>query len=126
MGVAIDENTLSSDYKEVWGEYIYKLIEDDKSSRVYVYENNKTIEGFIIGALEEDNHKSFGVINDICVNESNRGDGIGSKLMDSIFEWFESQGIKSIYLESGINNHSAHMYFEKRGFKAISKVFKFE
>ncbi len=123
MGVALDEKTLATDHREVWGSYIQELIEDDKSAHVFMYEEHGDACGFIVVRLDKYNQEYFGTINDICVKQSARGGGIGGRLMDAAFEWFETQGVKSFYLESGTNNHSAHGFFEKRGFKVVSKIF---
>lgn len=122
MGIALDETTLAPDFIDKWGVYIENHI-TDPFSKVLVYEADGSLLGFILGTKEEDGDKYFGVINDVCVDLSARNLGLGAKLMDAIFEWFDSENLESIFLESGVGNHDAHSFFEKRGFKVVSKVF---
>lgn len=124
MGIAIDEHTLAPDYLQKWSSYITSHLEDSEYSNVLVYEEGEVILGFVLGTKTEDGGDYFGVINDLCVDVSVRKSGIGEKLTDEIIAWFKSEKIESIYLESGLNNHVAHNFFEKKGFKAVSKVFK--
>ena len=53
-----------------------------------------------------------------------RTGGIGTALLDAAISWLRSKGIKDIYLESGQNNHSAHEYFIRRGFRKVSEIYK--
>lgn len=124
MGIAIDQNTLAPNYQEKWKEYISHHLNDTHFSNIFVYEQGEQIMGFVLGAKEEDGDAYFGVINDLCVDSSIRKLGIGTKLIDAIIEWFKSENLESIYLESGLENHSAHHLFEKIGFQPVSKVFK--
>ncbi len=125
--------------KEVWTEYILDKIDrqniewdadnfdpDNLPAAVMVYipDDDDKILAFSVLELSEDGAFPFGVICDMLVHPSKRGTGLGSQLLEKSKEWFASMGIDEIYLESGLNNHSAHEFFEKKGFKPISYVFK--
>ncbi len=45
------------------------------------------------------------------------------KLLNAAIKWFKDRGIVSLYLESGKDNHSAHAFFEKRGFGMVSNIY---
>lgn len=47
-----------------------------------------------------------------------------NKNLNQAISQLKAKGIDSIYLESGINNHQAHSFFEKFGFKHISNIFR--
>jgi len=62
------------------------------------------------------------ILCDIIVDASFRGQKIG----ESMLKWIETEiklwGAKFIFLETGLQNKSAHHFFENRGFKATSVV----
>ena len=91
---------------------------------IYTSDEDDKILAFSVLELSEDGASAFGVICDMLVHPSKRGTGLGSQLLEKSKEWFKSLGIDEIYLESGLNNHSAHQFFEKKGFKPVSYVFK--
>ncbi|MBR4735912.1 MAG: GNAT family N-acetyltransferase, partial [Bacteroidales bacterium] len=74
--------------------------------------------------IEEDGDVPFGMVCDILVKEEYRGHGAGEALLQTAISWLRSRGINDIYLESGKNNHSAHRFFEKRGFSHVSEIYK--
>ena len=61
---------------------------------------------------------------DVMVKEEYRGHGVGGQLLDTAIEWLWKQGVQDIFLESGKDNHSAHRFFEKRGFTHVSEIYK--
>ncbi|MDO4735707.1 MAG: GNAT family N-acetyltransferase [Bacteroidia bacterium] len=130
--------------KEVWTDYILSKIDrqtveydaenfdpDNLPAAVLLYTSTteqspdqEQILAFAVLELSEDGASPFGVICDMLVHPSKRGTGLGAQLLEKSKEWFMSMGIDEIYLESGLNNHSAHEFFEKKGFKPISYIFK--
>lgn len=123
MGIAIDTQHLYPQFSARWMNYL-KAQMTDFPDGIWIYEVNGCIEGFIIFMIDEDLYKPFGVINDLCVTPTHRETGIGSELLDFAIKNLEEKGIADFYLESGIENHLAHSFFEKRGFKAVSKIFR--
>lgn len=123
MGLAIDEHTLSPDYKQVWLCYLDRQVEDS-AVEILVYELSDKIEGFIIFGTENDSAAPYGVVFDMGVNKRLRGEHIGSTLIHEALFSLKRQGVKSVYLESGVKNHSAHGFFESFDFKHISNIFK--
>lgn len=122
MGIATDENTLAPNYKEIWLEYLDRQISSGVS--ILVYEQDSKIEGFIMFGVDNDGGKDYGVIFDMGVNEQLRGRNIGSSLIQQAISSFKDAGLDSVYLESGVNNHSAHAFFESFGFSHVSNIFR--
>ena len=72
--------------------------------------------------LTRDANVPFGVVEDIVVDATLRDHGRGEAIMRWIFDAFGRAGVNRVFLESGIDNHSAHHLFERLGFKTVSIV----
>ncbi|MBQ9411006.1 MAG: GNAT family N-acetyltransferase [Bacteroidales bacterium] len=113
------------DAREKWMKYILEHIEDTSFAEVWkVVSDDGAIQGFCVADIEEDGDAPFGMVCDVLVKEDYRGHGAGEALLQTAISWLRSSGVKDIYLESGKNNHSAHRFFEKRGFTHISEIYK--
>lgn len=123
MGVATDLGILADNHREVWLAYLDRQTENPEN-RLYIYEKDSQVAGFVIAGIACDGAAPYGVIFDLAVDEEQRGRGIGHQLTDVVFGWLRSQGVMDCYLESGVENHSAHQFFEKIGFKTVSHIFK--
>lgn len=121
MALAIDDFNLSSDFREIWRKYLIDHV--TKKSNIVVFEEDNKILGFVISEVSSDLDHSFGVICDILVQKDIRGKGVGTILINDVLEFFKENNIDQIFIESGLENHSAHDFFEKFGFKCVSKVF---
>jgi GNAT superfamily N-acetyltransferase len=64
----------------------------------------------------------FIVVEDIVVERAMRGGGLGQIMMDWIFARAREENIRRAFLESGKDNHDAHHFFERNGFKQVSIV----
>lgn len=116
---------VSPDARRCWMRYITgNLTEPDRAYVGKAVSENGEIKGFCVAEIQEDGAEPFGMLCDILVNEEYRGTGTGSALFESAIEWFHDQGIKDIYLESGLNNHAAHEYFIHKGFVKVSEIYK--
>lgn len=125
MGIATDSNTLAPNFKKVWLQYLERQYTDPQTSiRVYETDGNGTLTGFIIFGTRDDGAAPYGVIYDLGVLPGFREKGTGSQLVRTALDCFREQGVESCYLESGINNHSAHHFFEQFGFHQVSCVFR--
>lgn len=122
MGIALDTENLADDFIEKWKAYLDNQMLQFGDT-VLIYEQDADIKGFIIGEIDCDRADDYGVICDLVVNPSSRNMGIGDALINTILDIFYSKNVVDIYLESGINNHTAHAFFEKKGFKKVSSIF---
>ncbi len=123
MGIALDVGILSENHTILWRAYLDAQMKDFANT-IVVYEKNNTIEGFIIGEISKDRNEFFGVICDVVVSNDLRHKGIGALLLNSLIKIFRSKGICEYYLESGINNHEAHEFFENKGFSKVSVIYR--
>ena len=64
----------------------------------------------------------FIVLEDIVVDQGERGSGIGQTILDWVFAQARQEGIRRAFLESGKDNHDAHHFFERNGFHQVSIV----
>ena len=111
--------------KDKWLKYINEHIADKETSNVWkVVDEDGALAGFCVADIQEDGDEPFGMVCDVLVSEEYRGKGIGGELLQTAIEWLHGKGVKDIYLESGKNNHSAHRFFEKRGFCHVSEIYK--
>lgn len=116
----------ADDGRAYWMKYINGNLNDAEGAAVYkaVDTESGEIAGFCVTEIMEDGAEPFGMICDLLVREGNRTSGLGTSLLEKAFEWLRGKGIKDIYLESGLSNHSAHEYFMRRGFVKISEIYK--
>lgn len=122
MGLALNRNELATDLHDIWEKYLIEQVFQDPDG-VVVCVNGDEIVGFSISEINHDLGHSFGIICDIVTRKNLRGIGIGSLLMKEALSFFKEKGIDQIFLESGVENLSAHNFFQKKGFQCISKVF---
>lgn len=113
------------DAREKWLKYIHLHINEPSLAGVWkAVADDGTIAGFCVADIEQDGDTPFGMVCDVLVKPSFRGHGAGEALLNTAIAWLRSRGIKDIYLESGKDNHSAHKFFERRGFTHVSEIYK--
>ena len=111
--------------REKWMKYILEHIEDSSFAEVWkAVAPDGALIGFCVADIDEDGDAPVGMVCDVLVGEEYRGCGAGQALLQTAISWLRSRGIKDIYLESGKDNHSAHRFFEKRGFSHVSEIYK--
>ena len=123
MGLSYDGQTLAPDAKEKWQHYLDRHSSSNKSF-IYVLEDAEKIVGFTIFGIEDDYDKEYGVIYDILVSDEYRGTGASSKLFQQAMDTLKINNLTDCYLESGVENHRAHSFFEKKGFKHVSNIYR--
>ena len=123
MGIALESNELAPNYKEMWLNYLDRQVENPDNT-LLLYLENGTIIGFVLFGITNDGAKPYGIIFDLSVDPAYRGKRIGQELLQRATESFRDKGIQDCYLESGVNNHSAHQFFEHHGFKQVSDIFR--
>lgn len=128
MGVATDVGVPADNGKEKWKQYIVEKINNYSQlpATVLVYKKNGVINAFCILEISKDGAEPFGVICDMLVKKEMRGKGFGKQMLANAMEWFDKMGVKDIYLESGVDNHSAHDFFNNYGFSQVSHIFRLQ
>lgn len=115
----------SAKARHFWMKYIHGNITSPEDARVFkAVAPDGGILGFCVVEIQEDGAEPYGMLCDLLVKCGSRSQGVGSSLMKAGLEWFERKGISDIYLESGLNNHSAHEYFIRKGFVKVSEIYK--
>lgn len=115
----------SPDGRSFWMKYILGKIADREAAAVFkaVLATGETA-GFCVVEITDDGAEPFGVVCDVLVREDCRRSGIGAALLDKGLTWLRDNGVKDIYLESGLDNIAAHEYFMRRGFVKVSEIYK--
>lgn len=100
--------------------YLYKMNEtlNTTYSRIYVYEDNEGIKGFI----HVDSHFEIMDLINIIVLESEQNKGIGKQLLEFVIN---NEEYEKIMLEVRENNSRAIHLYEKYGFKEIYRRQKY-
>ncbi|MCM1991888.1 GNAT family N-acetyltransferase [Oceanirhabdus seepicola] len=100
---------------------------DDEESNIFVCEYKGNIVGLIIARVMKTpdisifKPRQFGWIENLIVQDSSRGLGIGKKLMDEAENWLKSRGIEEIELNVYDFNKAAIALYEKLGYIDLSK-----
>lgn len=81
-----------------------------------------SIVGIAIVQYARDAGPAYGVIEDLVVDQTARGHGIGTQMIDAMLADMRASGLQRAFLESGINNHGPHALFHKIGFADTSIV----
>jgi len=64
----------------------------------------------------------YAILEDLLISPEARGQGVGRALVDWVSKACREQGLRRMFLESGLGNHRAHHFFEQQGFKQTSIV----
>ena len=127
-GTFVNEKLIArpaQDGRRFWMKYILGNLADTDGAAVFkAVDEQGNITGFSVAEITEDGAAPFGMLCDVLVKESCHQKGTGTALMTAAIEWFREKGVKDIYLESGLNNHAAHEYFIRRGFRKVSEIYK--
>jgi GNAT superfamily N-acetyltransferase len=63
-----------------------------------------------------------GLIEDVVVNASYRGQGIGQALMSHLEDWAQKQGLTRLQLLADRDNHPALTFYKKQGWSVTSLI----
>ncbi|MBL1220951.1 GNAT family N-acetyltransferase [Chryseobacterium sp. L7] len=122
-GRALDSNHWSPDLKAILTHQLNSGFDADHNSKlkILVAENEA---GTIIGMLIFNSitgYKNYAVLEDMLLDQSFRGQSLGSNLLKLALEESKNWNISFLMLESGIDNTGAHHFFNKYGFKKVSE-----
>lgn len=124
MGIALSKDEIAPNALQRWRQYLDRQNERNDTNIIICLSETNSIIGFAIAGVESDGAAPYGIIYDLSVDKECRGKGVGSALMSRVISYLKSQNITQCYLESGIRNSSAHHFFERYGFKAVSYIFQ--
>ena len=93
-----------------------EAMQHQQDSCVLVAREGNTIIGTVSGFCCRGLAGSFLAIEDLIVEETHRGSGIGSKLMDAIHAYGQERGCQYAILVSSGFRKQAHKFYEKIGY----------
>jgi ribosomal protein S18 acetylase RimI-like enzyme len=99
------------------------IADDDSVSLAEARSGDGVRLGAAIAVWETDAPTPHVVIADLIVDPAARGAGAGKALTDFILAEAQTRGLGWAFLESGLQNHRAHDFFEREGFEIVSEVF---
>ncbi|MBC7871347.1 MAG: GNAT family N-acetyltransferase [Chitinophagaceae bacterium] len=104
---------------------------EDTHARAFVAERDGLVIGYALGVIidlvpEMFAQETGGFLADIFVEESERGHGIGRKLVDAMSEWFHSRGIAHMELYVASRNESGRAFWEAVGGREIMRRIRIE
>lgn len=123
MGVALDSDVLAPGYMENWLKYLDRQVSNPNNTLLLCLEEND-ISAFVLFGIVQEGFTPYGMIFDLSVDPAHRGKRIGQELLQRATAALREKGIRDCYLESGVNNHSAHHFFEHHGFQQVSDIFR--
>ncbi len=91
----------------------YSLYIENPDKAVFLAYSHKECVGQIV--LRKDWNK-YALVEDICVSKSNRGQGVGTALMQTAIEWAKDKELYGLALETQDNNLLACRFYSKCGF----------
>ncbi|MDO8510724.1 MAG: GNAT family N-acetyltransferase [Nanoarchaeota archaeon] len=95
--------------------------------KIILEENGRQIGRGFLYLLHNDLHtEPFGLMEDIFVEESFRGQGHGGKITAAIIEEAKRRGCYKLICTSRFSNEKAHHLYEKLGFKKHGNEFRME
>ncbi|HET9270447.1 MAG TPA: GNAT family N-acetyltransferase [Vicinamibacterales bacterium] len=106
--------------EEGYGRFLgHQLREPDAT--VFVAERAGEVAGYVYAGIEPLSWKELrdeaGFIHDIVVDESHRGGGIATALIETASLWLKAKGVPRVILWTAESNHAAKRLFEQTGFR---------
>jgi GNAT superfamily N-acetyltransferase len=95
----------------------------DEHTLILVAELDNKPVGYALGRIfEEDNAADngtgrMGLFDELFVDDTARGFGVGQKLLDETIKWMKENGINRVKLHAYCWNNNAKKLYEKNGFK---------
>ena len=103
-------------------EEIEKVLKDS-TKIIFLAENKNRIVGFILGGISKGIKYKEGAL-DIYILEEHRGKGIGTQLMNKIFEWFRKEDCMSVMINAYADNKRAVDFYKKYGLVLLGETYK--
>lgn len=90
----------------------------DRSHEFFVYEKENQVLGFIEAETYEAVYSPEVMLNvlGLVVSKAVQGQGIGGHLLQALEERARERNIQAIRLNSGVQRHAAHHFYEQHGY----------
>ena len=86
---------------------------------IFVAEDNSKVIGFI--SINKYSEEDYIYLDDYCVDEKYRGQGIGSKLINAAFEFAKSNKINQVLTHVENANKESIKFYKNKGFKLVEE-----
>ncbi len=101
----------------ITNEQLQKLVDSENNFLFVAQDKNSEIVGMATLVCYDVPTGQKAWIEDVVVDSSCRGKGVGRKIMETILELAHKQGIKKIDLTSSYTRKSANLLYQKLGFE---------
>ena len=106
--------------EEGYGYFLGSQLREAEAA-VFVADRAGDVVGYVYAGLEPLSWKELrdaaGFIHDVVVDESHRGGGIASALLETASLWLKAHGAPRVMLWTAERNHAAQRLFEQAGFR---------
>jgi GNAT superfamily N-acetyltransferase len=94
---------------------------DEDDVAIFVAERRGHVIGYVYAGIEDKSWKELreaaGFVHDVVVEESERREGVGSRLVEEASAWLVSRGVPRVMLWTAEKNGRGQRLFEKLGFR---------
>ena len=116
--------------KKYTAKELTKMLNDSNKPIFVATDENDNVIGYIFCIFKQQtNHNVLTdiktlFIDDLCVDESTRGQNIGKKLYDFALDFAKKEGCYNLTLDAWANNAGAVRFYERLGMKVQKYVFE--
>lgn len=112
-------------HSDISNNYTYVLTENGRVIAAYslITGNEPSYDKIYDGNWLTDSKDSYAVIHRMAVTDNKKGSGIALMLMDKISKQIEKQNIKSIRIDTHVQNKSMQRLLSKAGFKYCGIIY---
>ena len=105
-----------------------KVISDERVGLVWLIKSSGEDVGYIVVTLHYrlESRGTCANLDELYINEANRGQGIGSKAMEFLENTCQERGVSTMQLEVKKDNPEAASLYEKVGFEKLDRDFMFK
>lgn len=122
-----DENNLKELFGQLTKDQIKlnakEMVRDRKTFCFVVEEKEKIIGSGTLAVFRNPVRGMTGIVENVIVDEKNRGKGLGKKIMDKIFSVAKKQKLEEIVLISNPEREVARKMYQALGFKLLKTGF---
>ncbi len=104
-----------------------EILKDSYAVKITARENSQEVGRVRLYIIYNDVHKEpVGLLEDVFVDESQRGSGLGTKLVESAIDEAKKIGCYKVICTSRFGREKLHAWYEKLGFKKHGVEFRMD
>lgn len=98
---------------------------DSKAIKIIAQENGQTVGRAFLYIIKNDLHEQpYGLLEDVFVEENQRGHGIGEQLVKKIIALAQEKNCYKLVGTSRLTRNNVHNFYKKLGFIEYGKEFR--